>query len=722
MSFEYVILCEKPSVAKDIALVLGVSTHGKDYYAGNGLAITWCFGHLLEACEPQDYNPDWEKWSMDTLPVVPPDFNFKYKPRNRDSLSRLKIIASLAKDAQKMANACDAGREGEAIFREVLDYLDFPVNKTERVWLNTMTPSGIKKAWDERRPSTDQKFENLALAARVRGQADWLIGTNGTRAATVMFPRRKSSVWSIGRVQTAVLNLVVDRDMRIAQFIPEPYYGIRVVLAGRDYGIQSEVKIVVPLTMQKMGKFTRLFKNHDEACRVRNRAMLTLLEPWKMQGRAKEDKVPPPPLFNLVNLQKFCSLQLGWTAKQTLDVAQEAYERKLITYPRTDAIHLPEDCVPEIDKIYRQLWTKFVPNVAKVKPVFPSEHPTPEHIFNNKKLTDHFAIIPTDNIPATSSNSDSDVITLWKIIARRFVLVFQPTAIFTDLIVQAISEKVSYEEADIRIITANSSKRYLTLPGWVDLANILRQDYFEEEPNRGLVPPLESEGLCQKVQMYTDFSERPDMFQEDTLLSAMEAVKLGTSATRAAVIETLLGRKYLSRKKLTLTSTEHGQFLIGQLEQHHLEFLASPATTQEWETQLEMIEQGKTGAPSRQQFLANICEKTEAIVNILGGNVDTYTDRILCPKTYRPVEETPEGYTFFGFPQVICPITIAGRVMKAAEYRDILRTGEPTGPFEGFKSMKTGQSFKALIQFDPPTKKFKFIFENPPPPLLPVPK
>ena len=712
MRFQQLILCEKPSVAREIAAALGITASGGDYIAGRGIAITWCFGHLLEACEPHEYNKIWEKWTLEALPIIPTNYVFNYKPRSGDAKSRLRVIGDLARESSVIVNACDAGREGELIFREVIDYIRFPIIHTERMWLNTMTKAGILLAWNKRQSSTLPKFENLGIAARVRSQADWLVGTNGTRAATLSFPSGKVPVWSVGRVQTAVLNLIVDRDQRINSFIPEPYYGIRVRLIGKDYGMQMEVKLIVPPSMQKMGKFTRLFKNYDEACHVRNRAMASLFEIWQVSCKYQTEKKSPPPLFKLVELQKFCSLNLGWTAKKTLEVAQEAYERKLITYPRTDSAALPQDYVEDADRVYRLVWQRLVLDIYKLKPNYPAEQATRESIFNDAKVSDHFAIIPTDNIPEVQpGQKDSDVTLLWKIVSRRFLLAFAPIAEFTDLQVIALHENPSWEEQALRALSGASSEKHLTTPGWYDYARAFKQDYPDDEPDRTPPPPLEAVGTCQKVEMYTDFSERPDPFKEDTLLSAMDSNKLGTSATRAATIETLLSRKYVTRKLTMLLSTEHGQFLITELKAKKLEFMTTADTTKEWETQLDLIETGDATAPSRQQFLDSIKERTEAMVAILAGAKSSFQPKVLCPITYQPVEVTSDGYVFPGLKDIKFPLKIAGREMTAQEYKDIIRAKEPVGPYEGFFSKKTGKNFKARIALNRQTKKFEFAFK-----------
>jgi DNA topoisomerase III len=710
MRYKTLILCEKPSVAREVAAALGSQSAGPDWISGSDFAVTWCFGHLLEAVEPHDYDATWQTWNMDTLPMIPPSFNFRYKPRSKDAYRRLKIIRDLAKQSEILVNACDAGREGELIFREVIDFINFPANRTERLWLNTTTSAGILAAWKAKLSSSTPKYVNLGNAARARAQADWILGTNGTRAVTLAFPRGKVRFWSVGRVQTAVLSLVVDRDTRIATFIPEPYYGVKVKLVGTQFGQFIDAKLLVPDGMQKMGKFTKLFKNSEEAARVKSRAMFTIGTSWKVAQTKKDEKLNPPPLFSLVELQKYCSIHLHWSAQHTLDVAQAAYEGRILTYPRTDSSVLPEDYVNEADKAYRLIWPALLSGTS-LKPFFPNDHAPAKSVFNNAKLTDHFAIVPTDHLPTLTPNAkEPDHVILWRIVAQRFVLAFCPPAAIVEVQWLISNEDTTWDEPCLVKISGVASRRHLTSPGWVDYAKPLHQRAFEEEPERRPPPPTEISGICKQVEQYTDFSERPDAYREDTLLSAMETHKLGTSATRASTIETLLSRGYIARKGM-FVSTEPGKFLITELRVRKLEFLAQPEMTQQWEDQLEQIEQGGDTAPSREQFLGSIREKTETIVRTLGGAKAELRIQVLCPKTSLPVQQGTTHYIFPGYKEIKCPRIILGRTMLAHEYRDVLRSSEGAGPFNGFVSTRTGKSFRAKLVLNEKAQRLEFKFQ-----------
>jgi len=712
MRFDHVILTEKPSVAKDVAAALGAASAGSrgEWYESGRIAITWSFGHLLEAFEPHDYNPAWQEWKLGLLPVIPANFAFRYKPRSREARQRLRIIGELAQQANTLVDACDAGREGELIFREIIDHVKFPAEKTERMWLNTTTRAGILAAWQARLPSNTAKHENLAKAARLRSQGDWILGTNGTRAVTVCFPKNKAPFWSVGRVQTATLALIADRDWRIAKFVPEPYYGIKMKLRGTDYGSFIDTKIVVPATMKKMGKFTKLFKEYDEAYRVKSRAMCALREPWNVKTVTKEQKVSPPALFSLTALQKICSILYQWSAQHTLDVAQQAYEQKILTYPRTDATVLPQDYVEEADKVYRLLWPLFMKG-TRLNPRFPAENVRTE-VFNNAKLTDHFAIVPTDVLPRLDpGGKEADTLLLWRIVVKRFLLAFSPAATLVEVQWLAGHDDPAYEEADLRSIQAVGTHHYLTGAGWIDYAKFLGQDMFEEDPDRRPFPPEEATAICQAIELYTDFTTVPDPFYEDTLLSAMEGSKLGTSATRGSTIETLFSRRYITRKGTAINATERGLFLISQLRERKLEFRTQADTTKAWETALELIEAGSGAAPTGDQFLQSIKEKTEAIICTLGGAKESLRIRVACPKTGLPVEEGPDGFVFSGFKEVKFPRVILERQMLAHEYRDILRSKNGAGPYAGFVSKRTGKAFSAMLVLKEKKQRVEFKFD-----------
>ena len=716
--YSYLILCEKPSVARDIAVVLGGTgmLNRKDWLegsiSGERFAITWCLGHLMEAAEPHEYNPIWKDWSMQTLPIIPQDFNFIYKVKSPEAKHRLQIIKLLANQTNCMVNACDAGREGELIFHEVTDYIKWPDNKAERLWLNTTTKAGILRAWGTKQSASLPKYINLVNAARIRAQSDWLLGTNGTRAITLAFPKNKAKVWSVGRVQTAVLSIIAERDNRIATFIPEPYYGIKVKLKGLDYGIFIDAKLLVPASMTKMGKFTRLFKINDEATQMKARASFSRGQHWKATAGKLDQQQQPPHLFNLVDLQKYCSFHLKWTAKHTLDVAQHAYEQKLLTYPRTDARALPADYVEEADKVYRLIWPKLLPKDSKLQPHYPATQGDRKSIFNDKELTDHYAIVPTDNIPVLGSATENvDHIILWTIVAKRFLLAFCPPMLYTELQYYIEHEDLTWEVADLRKITGISKTNYMTHSGWTLYAKTFKQDMLEREPEKRPVPPEEVAGTCIQVDMYTDFSERPDIFREDTLLSVMDSCSLGTSATRAGVIETLASRQYISRRGTILTATDQGQFLIAQLKERKLDFITNAETTKAWELQLEQIEQGNPKAPTRIQFLESIKEKVENIIRAVGGPESMLRLKIVCPKTGAPVEETIAGFVFAGFKDIQCPKDLFGRKMTAQDYRDILRSPDGAGPFDGFISKRTSKPFRSKIVLNAKSKRLEFKFE-----------
>lgn len=733
---KYLIVCEKPSVAANIAQALNVTKKEKNWLEGEDVYITWCRGHLLTAADPEAYKPAWAKWDIKNLPMIPPGFKFKYVPKDNFAEYRLKTINMLASKVDMIINACDAGREGELIFKHVIDFCQIK-NPAERMWLNTSTNSGIVQAWKSRSSCLLPKYKNLAEAALIRSQADWILGINGTQAATLMLPKKQqvqsgthAGVWSIGRVQTALLGLVVDRDERIRTFKPQPYYSLYLNFA--DGANTYEARLLTPEDMKSLGHFTMLFAEESE---IRKMEYLIRSEvrinPWSIEEKREDHGHSPPKLFDLLDLQRVCNRLYGWTASYTLSIAQKAYEvYKIISYPRTDSKALPEDTLTDADNLYTKLWDKLVvlnEGLKTLAQVLPSKSSTKHNIFNNEKVTDHFAIIPTEEIPDISrllrstDKIDVDVVNLWLLIAKRFILAFAPPAKSKSLerisnIDIIISNDIyDWAAGDQLTLSALTKTECLIESGWYTYADVLDQDLPNDIPDTIPLPEPVEVAVCRNIECYHSQTTSPEPYTEELILGVMETNNLGTPSTRASMIDTLVDRKYIIRslgKPTVLKATVDGQFLTQQLREHKLDYLTQPFLTAAWEDELELIEKGKKNAMSRELFLEHISYRAREIVRNLETVRQQIDDKflVLCPKTLKPAVEKEKGYLFPGFPKLLCPKELAKRHMEMYEYRDILTSPRGAGPYDGFMS-KEGRPFKARVVFDIKTQQFLFKFK-----------
>lgn len=697
------IICEKPNVATDIAEALEVPRVGNDWFEDSNKIITWCKGHLLTLGEPQQYHKQWEKWDWQTLPLIPEAFQLF--PRDPQAERRLRIIGDLVRRAHTLVNACDAGREGELIWREVIWFLNAENKPAQRLWVSTNTPSGIREAWQKMKPCSDARYQNLFLAAKARSQADWLVGYNGTRAATLALPPSPHKVWSLGRVQTALLGLIFDQDQKVLQFTPEAYYCVYLRFRGEN-GTLFNARVHVPDGMKHVGNFGYLFKERNDAEDVRQQCLCTIGVNWEVSDDAKNTTHGPPKLFNLVDLQRFFSCQHGWTAAKTLEVAQRAYEEaKVITYPRTDSNHLPADYRERSLEVVEKAW-KSIPveriNAAGLKA--PNiENAEAYGIFDDEKVTDHFAIIPTGRKP---SIQDAEVLQLWQVICQRLILAFTPPAVYHEL--ERILTFSPKEEGNP--LTASLHDVTLIQDGWIAYADFFKQDLPSPVPFRGAPPKPETLASCIQAQTTRRLTNPPKAYTEDQVLLHMETHKLGTSATRATAIETIISRGYVERLGTTIQSTERGRFLIEELRRRRADFLTHPQMTTAWEEMLKSMEEGQAEAPTLDTFLQQVKGSIQELLAAL-NSAKALKAAVLCPKTALPVQEVEKGWIFPGFNKLVCPKILCQRQMLAREYRDVLASKKGAGPFEGFISSKTGNPFKARLVFDPARNRIEFAFK-----------
>lgn len=697
------IIAEKPSVALDISRALGGFTREGDYFESEQYVLSSSVGHLLSLVAPND--PVKGKWSFTHLPVIPPTFGLN--PTDKRSAERLKLLVRLIKrkDVDRLINACDAGREGELIFRYIQQYAG--VSKpVQRLWLQSMTRDAIRDAFVHLR--SDDSLKPLEQAARSRAEADWLVGINGTRAMTA-FNSKDGGFFKtpVGRVQTPTLAIVSERENRIREFVSRDYWEVHasfVAAAGLYEGKWFDPDFKKdPQDPEK--RDTRLWseaaaRTIEAACRAKT-------------GTVTEESKPSsqlsPLLFDLTSLQREANGRFGFSAKTTLSLAQTLYERhKALTYPRTDSRYLPEDYLATVKetvgaiangngsvvqglsthagKILSQGWVR--PN---------------RRVFDNKKVSDHFAIIPTLQIPTDLSDAERK---LYDLVVKRFLAIFFPAAEYR------LTTRITHVEA----YQFRTEGKVLTSPGW--LAVYGREVQSEDAT---LVPVEEGETVrTEEVEPVALATKPPPRYTEATLLSAMEGAGklvddeelreamsergLGTPATRAAIIEGLLNEAYLRREGRELVPTAKARQLMTLLRGLNVKELTSPELTGEWEHKLKQIEQGSL---ERQAFMREIAQMTQVIVkrakeydrDTVPGDYVTLTTP--CPKCGGVVKENYRRYACTN-----CDFSIGkhpgGRTFEQAEVEALLKDRQ-IGPLQGFIS-KMGRPFAALLRIDADNK------------------
>lgn len=560
------ILAEKPSVAREIAAVVGARTSKKGYLEGNGYCVTWAFGHLVELEEPDGYDSSLKKWSIATLPFIPQKFKLRIS-RQRGVGEQFRIIKSLFQHADEIVCATDAGREGELIFRYILEKSGCRNTNIKRLWISSLTREAIRNGLNSLRPLS--QFDSLAHAAKCRSEADWIIGMNATRAYTCKYSHG-SGVFSVGRVQTPVLSMIVSREIEIRNFKPEPFWVLETTC--RDVLFTHEKK-----------RFTEFAESQKIYERVQGREVeITKVE-------EKEQKSPAPLLFDLTELQRTMNKICGSSATNTLKIAQKLYESKLITYPRTDSRYLSDDIFPTCPGIIKKLHGHFpeacsgIPEITKRK-----------RFFNSAKVSDHHAIIPTGHFRSLDGLEKL----LFELIVNRFLAIFYP---------DSISQKTTVEAQCNGEVFRTKGTR-LVVPGWKALLMRGKEDNEEK-----LLPAFSvGETGQHKPEIRQSETKPPKYYTEATLLSAMEfagkvvddeelrdALKekgLGTPATRASIIETLVKRSYIRKENKILRPEPKGEQLITLLQGQTT--LTSPELTGAWEHQLNRMAKGEF-EPSR---------------------------------------------------------------------------------------------------------------------------
>ena len=563
-----VVIAEKPSVARDIADVLDIKSKKNGYIEGRGCAITWAFGHLVTLQEPGEYDAALKRWSLDTLPFVPKEFKLKLIG-NRGVDQQFQVIKSLCLEADEIICATDAGREGELIFRYILALCNCEDKPIRRLWLNSLTPDAIQQAFKDLRDGHD--YDPLYAAARCRSESDWIVGLNSTRYYTVKHGRIGGGsdrvLWSIGRVQTPVLAMIVERDDTILQFRPQPFWEL-----STNY-------------RQVVFKYTG--KRFEEPKKAEALLEKITDQPFEITGSAgKKKKEQPPQLFDLTTLQREINKMHGLSAADTLAATQNLYEAKLVTYPRTDSRYLSKDMKPRIPKILGQLKTL---RPDQIEPLDLSKLPFTKRIIDDTKVTDHHAIIPTGVQPRRLGANEQLV---YDAITTQFIAAFYPICLKNITTVDGISNKVKFQAKGTQIVEAGWTVLFPKKKKKKEAADDQSLPAFEKGET-GSHEPFMREGKTNPPKHFTENSllgamEAAGKFvEDDTLREALKERGIGTPATRAAIIETLLRRNYIERQKKQLRCTDMGRCLIALIQDP---LLKSPEMTGEWEEKLKQIE------------------------------------------------------------------------------------------------------------------------------------
>jgi len=701
------IIAEKPSVAADIARALGGFTKHDDYFESEEYVLSSAVGHLLELACPEEFEVKRGKWSFAHLPVIPP--HFALKPIEKTE-SRLKVLNKLIKrkDVDGLVNACDEGREGELIFNYIAQNAKSG-KPVQRLWLQSMTQGAIRDGFSRLRPG--REMEGLGDAAVCRSESDWLVGINGTRAMTAFNSKTGGfHLTTVGRVQTPTLAIVVEREKKIREFKPRDYWEVEAEFSA------------------KAGSYTGKWfdeaykgKNDDEHARAdrlwevaRAEAIraATLGKPGEVTEEAKPETRLSPGLFDLTTLQREANARFGFSAKTTLSLAQALYEKhKVLTYPRTDSRCLPEDYLPTVketlavltgqgagkghDEVLLARYAPFAHQILARNWVLPNKR-----IFNNAKISDHFAIIPTPQAPKSLNEMEQK---LYDFVVRRFLSVFFPAAEYL------VTTRITRVEGH----PFKTEGKVLVNPGWLAVHG--KEGQEGDEGNLVAVEPKEKV-KTDEVTVKANATKPPPRYSEATLLSAMEGAGkmvddeelkaamagrgLGTPATRAQIIENLLGEQYMHREGRELIPTAKAFSLMTLLNGLGINELTQPELTGDWEWKLGRIEKGEF---TREEFMREIAEMTRHMVerakqyeaDTIPGDFGVLSAP--CPKCGGQIRETYKKFQCGGCDYALWKI-VAGRQYEPAEIEQLL-TEKQVGPLTGFRN-KMGRTFAAAIKLN----------------------
>lgn len=643
-----VCITEKPSVAKDIAQILGANIRRDGYYEGGEYFVTWTFGHLCTLKEPADYTERWKRWSLGVLPMIPEKFGIKIIPDSGIE-RQFKVIETLINKADKVINCGDAGQEGELIQRWVMQKagIKCPVY---RLWISSLTDESIRAGFSNLRP--EQDFNSLYYAGLSRAIGDWILGMNATRLYSLKYSS-PGNVLSIGRVQTPTLALIVQRQTEIENFKPEDFWELRTVY--RDVTFNAS---------------TGRFKDIDEA----NKALAEIVGKSMVikDVQEKKGREAPPRLFDLTSLQVECNKKWGWSADDTLRLIQSLYEKKVTTYPRVDTTYLSEDIYPKVPGIFKQM-THYASLTEKL---VNGKIPKSKKVFDNSKVTDHHAIIPTGQSPTVLVGDERK---LYHLIALRFIAAFYPDCQFLTTNVIGEVDKTSFK----------TSGKVIDVRGWREVLEQASENNETGYDENNILPSFRiGESGPQEPSLVKKTTQPPKYYTEGSLLRAMEsagrtiddeelreAMKdngIGRPSTRAAIIETLFKRKYINRVRKSIVATQAGIDLISTINE---ELLKSAKLTGLWENKLRRIERGEYSASDFISELKTLIN--DIVINVLNDNSHTKikvdnqrmnnegdsTDSDSKSKD-APKPPKPRTPRITKFEQIVCPICGKGYILK----------------------------------------------------------
>lgn len=632
------ILCitEKPSVAKDIASILGATLRRDGYYEGGDYKITWTYGHLCTLKEPADYTSLWKRWSLGALPMIPTKFGIKLI--EQDSIKRqFHVIEQLIAEASEVINCGDAGQEGELIQRWVMQKAKCTC-PVKRLWISSLTDESIKEGFEQLREQSN--FDNLYYAGLSRAIGDWILGMNATRLYSLKYSS-PGNVLSIGRVQTPTLALIVQRHHEISNFVSKDFWELKTSYRDVVFNATS-------------GRFMSLEDANMALDKIKN-ALFKVDDVSEKKG-----KESPLRLFDLTSLQVECNKRWGWTADDTLRLIQSLYEKKVTTYPRVDTTYLSDDLYPKIPDILRRM----TPYANLTSQLLSSKLPKSKKVFDNSKVTDHHAIIPTGQAPTSLVGDERK---LYHLIALRFIAAFFPDCEFLTTTVLADAGGVGFKATGKVIIN----------PGW---RSVFEADNTNNEDVQGedkILPHFEvGESGPHEPSLLKKMTQPPKYYTEGTLLRAMEsagktvddeelreAMKengIGRPSTRAAIIETLFKRRYIYRERKNIMASQAGIELISTINQ---ELLKSAKLTGIWENKLRRIERGEYLAAD---FIAELKSMvSDIVISVLSDNsskkieiIDELKDTKLKKKTSSDKKRITK------FEQVKCPKCGKGHILK----------------------------------------------------------
>ena len=709
------VIAEKPSVGRDLSRVLpGAFQKHEGYLETDDHVMTWAVGHLVQLAEPDEYDPKFKKWRMADLPIVPD--SFKLVVRDERSKKQMSVITRLLKrdDVDRVINACDAGREGELIFAWTFEKANAR-KPVERLWLSSMTTAAIKSALGDLRPRDE--FARLEQAARSRSEADWIVGMNATRAATIRLRSSFDGAVSLGRVQTPTLALIARREEEIRAFKPEAYWLVDATFeptageSGRRYAgrfragakprlnTAAEAEAIVAAVRGQTGEITKLEKS------------------------TKQERAPL--LYDLTTLQREANTRFGFSARRTLAAAQRLYEEhKALTYPRTNSRFLTGDMAGEI-KPTAELVGKQREYARAAAYVTGLDTLPLGRVVNDAKVTDHHAIIPTRAEHRTEKMSDDDR-RVYDMVVRRFLAVFHPEAVFEN----------TRLETTVGQHVFRTSGRVLVVPGWRGVYGEGLEDRSGADEDEGAdqtLPRLEQGEQARTLEVGAEEKETkpPRRYSDASLLAAMEtagklvdddelreAMKdsgIGTPATRAAIIERLIDVGYIERDARSLVCTEKGLNVVRLLDGHAL---TSPGLTGDWEHRLGRIEHGEE---TRERFMKDIAEFARGTVTELDAKLKEVriprANLGPCPVCGQDIVENRKGFSCWSREDPGCGFVIwkskAGKTLPMAVAKELIATGRTARPVTGFKG-RTGKSFRARLALQQTDEgKWRVEFDEP---------